>query len=117
MCIEINRGVTTAKQKCYVPGVGEHQFSANSITNILSLCDIADKHRVTLDANKEKAFKVYFLKKIVKFKQSSNSSHRLFPSDVSSNKEHSAVEPNKGIDFANNTANNNLKYFLESMKK
>ena len=117
MHIETNWGVTTTKQKCYVPDIGEHWFSEKSITNILSLSDIADKYRVTLDTDEEKAFKVHFPKKIVKFKQLSNRLYGLLPSGTSSYIEHPIVEPNKGINFVTNTANDNLKYFSESMKK
>ena len=36
---------------------------------MLLLSDIADGHGVTLDTSEEKAFRVYFPRKIVKFKQ------------------------------------------------
>ena len=60
--------MTTTKQKCYVPDIGEHWFSDKSITNMLSLSDISDEHRIALDTDEEKAFKIHFPKKIVKFK-------------------------------------------------
>ena len=58
------------------------------MTNILSLSDIIDKYRVTLDTSEERAFKVHFPRKIVKFKElSSNRLWGLIPSDDSFNEE------------------------------
>ena len=104
MHIETNGGVTTTKQKCYVPDIGEHWFSEKSITNILSLSDIADKYRVTLDTDEEKAFRVHFPRKIVRFKQLSNNSHGLMPSDASSYVE-CPIKPSKGLNFLSSTVN------------
>ena len=96
--------------------VGEHWFSENSITNVLSLSDVADKYRVTLDTDDEKAFKVYFSRKIIKFKQLSNRSCGLMPSDSTSYSEH-PIEPSEGLNFLSNSVSDNLKYFTEAMKK
>ena len=109
---ETNWGVTTTKQKCFVPDVGEHWFSENYIINILCLSDVADKCRVTLDTDDEKAFKVYFPRKTVKFKQLSNRLCGLMHSDSTRHREH-PIEPNKGLNFVND----NLKCFSEAMKK
>ena len=107
MHIETNGGMTTTKQKCFIPDIGEHWFSENSITNILSLSDIADKHRVTLDTDEEKAFKVHFPRKIVKFKQLSNRLYGLLPSDSTSYSAYPTLQPNKGLNFVND------KHFLK----
>ena len=80
--------MATTNQKCYVLDIGEHWSSAKSIDNMLSLSDVADECRVTLDTSKEKAFRVYFPCKIVKFKQLSNLFCGLMPSDESSYEEH-----------------------------
>ena len=91
MHAETNRDVTTANQKCCMPNIGEHWFSKKFIANILSLRNIANEHKVAVGAHKEKAFNGYFLRKIVRFKQLSNRSHRIMPSDLSSCIEYPAV--------------------------
>ena len=63
MHTEANGGVTVTKQKCYIPDIGEHWFSEKSITNTLSLSDIADGHKFTLETDEEKAFRVHFPRK------------------------------------------------------
>ena len=111
MHAETNGGVTATTQKFYIPDIREHWFSENSITNILSLSDIVDKYCVTLDANEEKAFKVYFPRKIVKFKQLSDCLYGLLPSDSSSYSEYPTLQLNKSLNFAND------KCFSKAMKR
>ena len=77
MCVETNGGMTTRTQKFCVPDIGEHWLNKKSITNTLSLSGVADEHRVTLDTDEEKAFRVHFPRKIVNFKQLSNRLHGL----------------------------------------
>ena len=83
---------------------------------MLSLSDIPDKHRVMFNADKEKALRVHFPRKVVKFKQLSNSLWRLMPSDTSNCIE-LPMDPNKGLNFTCNAVNDNLKCFSEQMKK
>ena len=109
--VETNGDTTTTKQKYFIPDVGEHWFSENILTNILSLSDVADKHRVTLDTDEEKAFKVYFPREIVKLKQLNNRSYGLLPSDSTSYSECPTSQPIKSLNFAND------KCFSEAMKK
>ena len=49
--IEINGGITTTTQKCYIHYIGEHLLSTKSMKKMLSLSDIVDKHKVTLDTS------------------------------------------------------------------
>ena len=44
--VEINGGIAVSNMKCCAHDIGEHWFCENSITNILLLSNIADKHRV-----------------------------------------------------------------------
>ena len=114
--IETNGGSTIVKQKCYIHDIGKHLFSAKSMTNILSLSDIADKHKVTLDTSEEKSFRVHYPRKIVKFKQFSDRLHGLIPSDNSFHEE-CPINSEKGLQFVSNTVKENLEYFSEAMKK
>ena len=66
--VETNGGNTSSRQKCYITDIGECWFSANSIVNTLSLSDIAYKHKVISDTSEQKAFRVHFPRKMVKFK-------------------------------------------------
>ena len=51
------------------------------MTNTSSLSDLVNKRKVNLDTSKEIAFKVYFPRNIVKFKELSNSLCGSLPSD------------------------------------
>ena len=46
-------------KKCNIPHLGTHWFNENAITNIISLADISDKFRVTMDMQKEKVLIVH----------------------------------------------------------
>ena len=52
--IETNGYSTTTKQKYHTHDIGEHWFSTKSMANTLSLSDVADEHKVTLDTSEEK---------------------------------------------------------------
>lgn len=62
-------GRITSRKKYMFRNLVEHWFNKYSVTNILSLSDVADKYRITLDTEKERVLRVYFLRKIVKFKE------------------------------------------------
>ena len=66
--------------------------------NILRLSDIVDKHKVTLDTSEERALRVHFPRKIVKFKELSNRLWGLIPSDDSFYEEH-PIDSEKGLQF------------------
>ena len=70
--IEKNGSNTTIKQKCCIHDTVEHCFSDELMINTLSLSDIVDKYKFTLDTSEEKALKVHSLRKIVKIKELSN---------------------------------------------
>ena len=66
-------------KKCKVPYLEEYLYDSNSMTNIISLSDITDKYKVTMDTEKEKVMVVHFPNKIVKFIQLSNRLWRFNP--------------------------------------
>ena len=56
-------------QTCEIPHLGKHWFNKEAITNIISLADLSDKHRITMDTEKEKSMIVHLGEKQVKFYQ------------------------------------------------
>ena len=68
MVVDTNGGPMITNTKCNFKSIGEVWFCKKAITNILLLSDMADKFRVTLDTNVEKALVVYFSTRKVKFK-------------------------------------------------
>ena len=48
-----------SNQASNVPHLGTYWFNPNSITNIISLNEMADCYRATMDTEKERDFKVY----------------------------------------------------------
>ena len=77
--LQTNGGVMTSSKKCNIPMLGNHWFNENSITNIISLADMIEKHRVTYDSAKEKAFLVHLPEKVVKFEQMDNGLYAMDP--------------------------------------
>ena len=78
--VDSNRDGRLACTKQYeVPYLGEHSYNSISMTNIISLSNITNKYKVTIDTEKEKAMVVHFLNKIVKFTQLSNRLWGLIP--------------------------------------
>ena len=67
----------------------EFWFSIDSIASILTLRNVADKYRITIDTSAEHSINVYFLKRIEKFKELGNRAQGLIPDDNSIFKEHS----------------------------
>jgi hypothetical protein len=64
-----NGGPMVLNQTCEVPHLGVHWFNKESITNIMALCDVTAKFRVTMDSSKEKAMLVHMPDKVIRFKQ------------------------------------------------
>ena len=62
-------GIMNSTQKCDVPYIGECWFNKESITNIIAMCDMRKKFRITMDTNKEAALIVHLPNKTVKFKE------------------------------------------------
>jgi hypothetical protein len=62
-----NAGILTTNQKATIPGWGEAWFNLQAITNIFSYAEIAKRHSITYDSNKEDAFIVYLPDKKIKF--------------------------------------------------
>jgi hypothetical protein len=54
-------------QKATIPGWGEAWFNPNAITNIFSYAEMAKRHCITYDSNKEDAFNIYLPDQTVKF--------------------------------------------------
>ncbi len=79
-----NGGPMNSQQKCEVPHLGECWFNKDSITNIIALCDMTSKFRVTMDSNEETALLVHFPNKVVKFKQMSNGLYAMNPTKLES---------------------------------
>jgi hypothetical protein len=71
-------------QKCDVPHLGECWFNKDSITNIIAMCDMRKKFRITMDTNKEAALVVHMPKKAVKFKEWPNGLYAMNPADPDS---------------------------------
>ena len=64
-----NGGVMKSQQKCDVPHLGECWYNKDSITNIIAMCDMTNKSRITMDTNKEAALIVHLPNKAMKFKE------------------------------------------------
>lgn len=59
LVITTNGGPLVTRMKCDVPYLGEVWFNEKSITNIISLADMAKQFRVTMDTDAEKALLVH----------------------------------------------------------
>ena len=58
---------------CKVPNMScKALYNKESMTNIISLADIANDHRVTIDTSKDKAMFVHLPDKIIRFRQMEN---------------------------------------------
>ena len=62
MPAKINGHIASTRQKCLTYDLDEFWFSTNSITNVLSLSNEADKYRITMGTSSEQAMIVYFSK-------------------------------------------------------
>ena len=84
LSISTNGGVMKSHQKCDIPHIKDVWYNENSMTNIISLKDMTNKFRVTMDSKEELALLVHMPDKIVKFKQFSNGLYAMDRSDEKS---------------------------------
>ena len=67
-----NAGEVELKMKAIVQGFGEVWYNPELPTNIFSFSELNNKHSITFNSTKEKAFLVHLPKKIIKFEQTQN---------------------------------------------
>jgi hypothetical protein len=84
LSISTNGGVMKSHQKCDIPHIKDVWYNENSMTNIISLKDMTNKFRVTMDSKEELALLVHMPDKIVKFNQFSDGLYAMDPSDKKS---------------------------------
>ena len=89
-----NRGPMKSNQKCTIEHLKEVWYNPNSITNILALCDVTKKFKVTMDTSEEKAMLVHLPDKIIQFDQSDNGLYILNPKEKKSQQHVTTVEEN-----------------------
>ena len=87
LSILTNGGQITSHMKCDVPYINDVWYNEDSITNIISLKDMTNKFRVTMDSKEELTFLVHMPDKIVKFKQFANGLYAMDPNDENVSKE------------------------------
>jgi hypothetical protein len=73
--------VLELKMKANVPGFGDVWYDPNLKTNIFSFAELNEKHKITFDSTKERAFEVHLRNKIVKFKMTTNGLYLYKPND------------------------------------
>jgi hypothetical protein len=83
--IMTNGGPMVSKQWCTVPHLGEYWYNEDSITNIMALCDVTDKFRVTMDSSKENALLVHMPHKVICFTQMKGGLYTMNPKDPENN--------------------------------
>jgi len=59
MTIHCNSGVTTVNQMGTLKGFGRVWYNPNGIANIVSLSEVAKKHRITMDSSIDNAIYVH----------------------------------------------------------
>ena len=69
LVLKTNGGTLTTTQIYNIPFLGTHWYNKDAMTNIISLADISELYRVTMDIFKDKAIYGYLPTKIVKFPQ------------------------------------------------
>ena len=95
-------GRLEATSSCKVPSMScKAWYNEESMTNIISLADMADDHRVTMDTSKDKAMFVHLPDKIIRFGQMEN---RLYGLSLKDPKRHLTKEEYNKI-FNENTNN------------
>ena len=72
LVLATNGGPAQITQKATVADYGEVWFSDQAITNVFSMANMEDRHRITYDSAKESAIIVHTPNKQVKFKRGSN---------------------------------------------
>jgi hypothetical protein len=84
LSISTNGGELISYKKCDIPHIDNVWYNENLITNIISMKDMTDIFRVTMDSKEELALLVHMPDKIVKFKQFSNGLYDMDPNDKTS---------------------------------
>ena len=82
--IQINGGIMKVNHICDIPYLGTQWFSKDAITNIISLADINQNYRVTMDTAKEKLMIVHVDHKMVKFNQMAGGLYTRKPKGINS---------------------------------
>ena len=85
--IQTNGGILTITQTCEIPHLGKHWFNKDAITNIISLADLSEKHRITMDTAKERSMTVHLNGKKVKFMQMPGGLYARNPNSKEQNNE------------------------------
>ena len=95
-----NAGILQTTQKATLPGWGEVWFNPQAITNIFSYAEMAKRHRITYDSNKEDAFIVQLPHKQVKFTKTEQGLY-IFKPKIKKNKNEiqmvNTIEENKAF--------------------
>jgi hypothetical protein len=111
LSISTNGGELKWYKKCDILHIDNVWFNENSITNIISMKDMTDKFRITMDSKEESALLGHMPDKIVKFKQFSNGLYAMDPNDENS------LELNKKPDQFLTTMEDNLKFLSKRQQK
>jgi hypothetical protein len=111
LSISTNGGIMNSHQKCDIPYIEDVWYNEDSMTNIISMKDMTNKFRVTMDSKEELALLVHMPDRIVKFKQFSNGLYAMDPSD-----EKSFKTTKKPYQFLN-TLEENLAFLSPRQRK
>ena len=84
LSISTNRGLMNSHMKWDIPYIDNVWYKEDSITTIISLKDMTNKYRVTMDSKEELALLVHMPDKILKFKQSANGLYAMDPNNQTS---------------------------------
>ena len=112
LSISTNGGLMKSHMKCDIPYIDDVWYNEDSITNIISLKDMTNKFRVTMDSKEELALLVHMPDKIVKFKQFANGLYAMDPNDEKSFE----MKSKKPYQFMN-TQEENLKFMSTRQQK
>ena len=99
-----NGGLIKLHQKCDIPYINDVWYNKNRITNIISMKDMTDKFRITMDLEEELALLVHMSNNIVGFNPFSNCLYAMEPND-----ENSYVLTKEEYQFMN-TLEENMKF-------
>ena len=99
LILKTNGGEITTTHICKVPYLGTQWINENAVTNIISLSDIAEKYRVTMDTQNEKAFTVYLPNKTIKFPQMKGGLYARNPYETKSAFQLTSILKNKQEDY------------------
>jgi len=98
--------------KCDIPYIDDVGYNKDSITNIISLKDMTNKFRATMDSKEELALLVHMPDKTVKLKQFMNGLYAMDPND----KESFEMKTQKPYQFLN-TQEGNIRFMSARQQK